>query len=60
MEVDKVKGQFVNYWAYSHLKDLYNKVMPAIKGFENDLTEISKEQQRSKEMIERYLNKLYC
>ena len=33
-EVDLIRNKFENYCSYKHLKDLYNKVIPAIQGFE--------------------------
>ena len=53
-EVDWIREKFNEYCAYRHLKDLYNKVMPAIQGFERNVHDFNKEIEQQKEMIRRF------
>ena len=53
-EVDRIREKFEYYWSYKHLKELYNKVIPAIQGFENNIKEFYKQMDQQKEMIRRF------
>ena len=53
-EVNIIRSKFDNYCSYSHLKDLYNKVIPSIQGFEGNIKEFNLEMEQHKEMIQRF------
>ena len=53
-ETQRLWEEFKNYAAYTDLKDLYSKVMPQLKSFEQTIVEVTRKQEQSTEMIRRY------
>jgi hypothetical protein len=54
VETQRVWEEFKKYSSYDDLKDLYNKVMPTLKNYEQKMMVMGNEYEQSKEMIRRY------
>lgn len=54
LEVRRVWKNFENYCSYQELKDLYNKVMPTLQRYDAKMMDMSRDYERSKEIIRRY------
>lgn len=50
----KIWEEFEKYCRFQDLKDLYGKIVPEMKKFEDNMIEMSKEYEQSKEIIRRY------
>lgn len=53
-ETSRLWKNFTNYAEYTDLKDLYNKVVPDISRFEDSLIDLSREANKTQEIVRRF------
>ena len=52
-DFNELKDYSKTLWRYTDLKSLYDKVMPSIKNFEDNMIILEKDMDRNKEIIRR-------